>query len=265
MSTSGQPQQGEQPPPETRPLAQQPPEEASVEAQQAAAYAGALTAVHLAILTWLAPDAGGPPMPLDDPVSVRVEVGNQFDAHRETLRERVRVMTDGGAEAGRAAAARRHDLDIDAATFDRETQRALREMATAAATDTHSRQARDIARSIADAHQAGLSAEEIATRLRSEVFPPMRQWEARRLARTQVHQGAERGKLAAFRSTGVGEVMWLSAFLPASRETHVAASGQTRAPGELFDLAGHVCSHPGDPRLPVGHVVNCMCRLTISP
>ena len=260
-------EQPEQPPPEVRPLAQQPPEEASIESAQASAYAGALTAVHLAILAWLSPDEGdGPPsVTLSDPVAARIAVGQQFDARREMLDRRLRAMTDGGARAGREAAARRHDLDITPERFDRATQRALREMADQASRETHNRQARDIGRAIADGRQAGLTIEEVATRLREDVLPDARQWEARRTAKTEIHAGAERGKLAAFREVGVGDLMWLSAFLDSSRVAHMATSGQTRAPGEQFDLSGHACDHPGDMSLPVAHRVNCACSLIPAP
>lgn len=245
-------------------LAATPPEEEQAVTRERAAYAGALTAVHVRLVRDLRdPDVD---LRLADHASVQPFVRGVFNEYGETLDDRFLSITRRGAEAGRAAIARRFnfdlDPDLDADDLRTRTTRALRDIAFTASDATTGRMTADIADAIVDGYRAGLHGDEIARRLSENVFPPMRQYEAERVVRTELHAGGERAKLDAFRdSNRVQKLMWVSAFLPTSRSTHLAATGQTRSPGQRFDLAGYAARYPGDPDLPVGERVNCQCRL----
>jgi len=236
---------------------EQPPEQEQAEAEQAAAYAGALVVVHQAITSWL--ESTPPVAILVSAPLVRKRTDAVFGDRRPMLDDRLGAMTRSGAVAGRSGAARRFGLDITPEAMSTRTENALREMAETASEYTHGRQSADIADAIADAYRADLSPSEIGTELRENVFPPMRSYEARRVAHTEVHAGAERGKIGAFREADVNEHRWLSAFLPTSRIAHMETSGQVREVGGQFSLGGQACRFPGDPALPMRHRVNCYC------
>ena len=87
-------------------------------------------------------------------------------------------------------------------------------------------------------------------------------WKARLWARTESAKIGNWGRIEGYKqSEFVDKKIWLSAFTPDSRDTHMAADGQERLLNEPFDIGGELIQHPGD-----GSPENaCNCLCTTAP
>ena len=79
------------------------------------------------------------------------------------------------------------------------------------------------------------------------------------IARTEMNGMVNMGGLEASKSVGVEYKMWLSAFLPDSRQAHMDADGVVIPINDLFEIDGDLLSVPGDMNGRVGNVANCAC------
>lgn len=198
---------------------------------------------------------------LEDEDSVHVLVRERLDPYREQWATVIADAWEDGAEAGRAAAIQRYSLDLDWQLEDEDTIEALREHGQTAAEVTQQRMTGDIADAIVEAYREGYGPDRIAGVLREQVFPDMRGWEARRVARTEGVAGGNKGRLTSLRDAGALRKTWLARDDTDTRHSHDEADGQAVALGEAFVVGGHEAQYPGDPTLPPGERINCRCLL----
>jgi len=194
----------------------------------------------------------------------------------ESIRERIGLLTDGrvdeftpvfreggrrGAEAGRAVAARRHQLEVAFDIVPDRTLDRIDDWVDEAAGSTLETITEDATRWLRGAHEDGLSIDEIADRLNDELFEGrLEDYVAERAARTSTISTSNTGSHSAFEDADsvVGEE-WLAAGDGRMRDDHAAADGQVVAVDQSFEVGGIYLEHPGDPSAPVGQIANCRC------
>lgn len=183
-----------------------------------------------------------------------------FESRSAEFRAVFGDMHVGGAEAGRELAIQRFELDAAFELTDDRVIQALRESGFEASRQTTQRMVGDITEALVDAYQEGMSVPDIADRLQNDVFEDMRGWEARRIARTEVISGSNRGSVTAYRdaSSVVGKE-WLATPGPRTRPTHIEADGQVVPLDAKFVVGGARADHPGDSSLPADERINCRC------
>jgi hypothetical protein len=193
--------------------------------------------------------------------AARRTVARIFESHRERLTTAFNTLWEDTASASRSVTARRYDLDIDETLTD-QVRRELQEYAADAADETGERITRDLADALRDAYQAGLSRDEMADILETDVFPDMRGWEAERAAQTAATGGAGRGSVSAIRDAGAPGKRWLAGELPRTRLSHHETDGQVVPVGAKFTTGkGNKAWWPGDPRLPPSDFISCRCAV----
>lgn len=202
-------------------------------------------------------------IPLNSPVRVAASVEEALSPYHAAFETVFEAMWKGGAQAGRESAARKHEFTISFEITRPETEQALEEHANNASTQVQSRISGDLTQALVDAHDDGLSIDEIARLLQDEVFPDMKTWQARRVAQTEVISASNKGSLTAYRSaSGVTGKQWLSTDDHRVRESHEDIDGQERPLGVPFTTgAGHAAEFPGDPSLPPSDRINCRCAV----
>jgi len=174
------------------------------------------------------------------------------------------VFRDGledGAKAGRAVAGRRFDLDVDFDAVPQRTLDVLEDWSVKATDEVTSRFADDITSFIRNAHEEGLSIDDLADTLNDDLFEGrLQDWEAERVARTETISSSNAGSHSAFEEANsvVGEE-WLATFDGRQRDTHGDADGQIVAVDGTFLVGGYEADHPGDPDLPAEERINCRC------
>lgn len=195
--------------------------------------------------------------------SARAAVREAFDPHRESFDLTIEDMHTEGAQAGRAVAIQRYALDISYEITRPEVLAALRENADEASNIVSQRMTGDLADALADAHNQGLGIDEITDILEEEVFPDARDWEARRVARTEVISASNKGAHEAYVDAGAPREEWIASLDGDTRDSHRAANGQVVLTTEPFIVGGQQAQHPGDMSLPVRERANCRC--TVAP
>ncbi|WP_435075293.1 phage minor head protein [Halorubrum sp. HHNYT27] len=190
--------------------------------------------------------------------ATRRTIARVLDEHRDAVTAAFDTLYQDGAEAGRAAAIRRYDLDVGPRVSDRVT-RELYEYAVDASDEVGQRMTDDIATALREAWDDGLGQPEIERILSKEVFPQMESWEAERAARTEGTAAAGRGQVSSFQDAGVPGKRWLAEDDTRTRTSHREADGQVVPVGASFEVDGHAARWPGDPRLPISERANCRC------
>lgn len=190
--------------------------------------------------------------------ATRRTIARLLDEHRDSVRAVFDTLYQDGAEAGRAAAIRRYDLDVGPSVSDRVT-RELREYAVDASDEVGERMTADIAAALREAWDDGLGQPKIERILSEEVFPQMQSWEAERAARTEGTAAAGRGQVSSYEDAGAPGKEWLAEDDTRTRTSHREADGQVVPIGATFEVDGRAARWPGDPRLPIGERANCRC------
>lgn len=194
--------------------------------------------------------------------SVRTEVRSLAGSYTTDLQVVYREGAQNGAEAGRALAARRHQLDISVDTVPTsvldEFEAWADEMGEAAM-DTITE---DTIRYVRAAHEEGLSIDDLADAINDDLFEGrLQDHVAERNARTSVISSSNAGSHSAYEDAGsvVGEE-WLTELDGRQRQSHGVADGQVVGLDTMFVLgSGAEARYPGDPQLPVGELANCRC------
>lgn len=252
--------------------AARPPRERTAAERQTQQTGEALEPIHAAIIAGLiGATASGAVIPLSSVTAVRRAVAVRFSTRGDQFADQLEQLVFEGADIGRGTAVRRYNLTVSP-TFGPNrngsitdlprsnlVRRELERMADRARREVTPRMARDIAESIYEASEAGLSREEIAEQLRTNTFPRARTIEARRIVHTELTAAANRGAIAAYDEAGAAQKTWMAQFDGRTRRTHRTADGQSVGIGEFFRVGGHRAAYPGDPRLPASERVNCRC------
>jgi len=119
---------------------------------------------------------------------------------------------------------------------------------------------------LAQAGREGLGEEAARKRVEEVLQGSISSARARTIARTEVGGAQNRALLASAEARGQRvERVWLSIEDGRTRPTHIAADGQTIAPGERFRVGQAMLDHPGDPSGPPGEIINCRCSMLLLP
>lgn len=198
---------------------------------------------------------------LEDIESIRASVRSTFGNYTNDFQVTFADGAERGAEAGRNLATRRFGLDLE---FGRPPERVLeelREWSFEASDEVVDRMVGDISEFLRSTQREGLSIPDAADRLQEEYFDNrLRQFEARRIARTETIGSSNAGADSAYQEADsvVGKE-WLATSDGRTRDTHLSADGQTTGPSGSFSVGGYEARYPGDPQLPVEERVNCRC------
>ena len=112
--------------------------------------------------------------------------------------------------------------------------------------------------SLKDGIEAGESVDDLAGRVEGIMADRIRS-SGTTIARTETTRASTTGTLAGWKASGVvSHVQWLAALDERTRETHIAAHGQTVELGKSFEVGG--CSGPGPGEISCAREsVNCRC------
>lgn len=192
--------------------------------------------------------------------AVELAIERLLDPYRQRWAIVLRDAWTDSAEAGRSAAIQQFSLEIDFSITDPATIETLEEHGQVAADFTQSRMTGDISEAISEAYQDGLGIDEITETLQDDVFPDMKTWEARRVARTEGIAGANKGRLTGFEDAGASAKRWMARDDSATRDSHLTVDNQERSISESFVTgAGNEAMYPGAPSLPPSDRINCRC------
>lgn len=116
---------------------------------------------------------------------------------------------------------------------------------------------------VAEGYREGYSIEHITERMVYELDKRLKivhQWEAERIARTEVIGAANKGSFDGAMSTGLDiKKAWLTSGLKGTRESHMFYEGQGFVPMNYDYNIG--LKHPGDPNGEPGEIINCRCTI----
>lgn len=196
---------------------------------------------------------------LGSPGAVELALERLLDPYRQRWSVVLQNAWSRSAEAGRSDAIQTFELDISFEITDPLTEQALRENGQRDAELTQQRMVGDLSEAMSNAYQQGHGIPEISNTLQDEVFPDMRGYESRRLARTTGISGANKGRLSGFEDAGATEKTWMARDDAITRPAHVAADNQTVPLGEPFVVGGEEAQYPGDPSLSPWLRMNCRC------
>jgi len=197
--------------------------------------------------------------------TLRVDVERTTRNYTSDLQEVYRVGTEQGAHAGRAIAARQHQLDV---AFDVVPQDVLEEFAEWSDEIVDSEVietiTEDVTNYVRGAQEQGLSIDDIADGINEDVFDNrLQDHVATRNARTATISSSNAGKDSTYRDgEGVVGTEWLTGPRTspnAPRPSHANASGQIVGTETKFIVGSSTARYPGDPTLPVDEIVNCRC------
>jgi len=119
-----------------------------------------------------------------------------------------------------------------------------------------------IIRQIAAGRAEGLGVGPIAKMIASKV-PSISWMRGAVIARTETHSAANFGADGAARSTGLDLMKeWVATSDERTRDSHMAADGQTREMDEAFDINGYSMMYAGDMNGPASEVINCRCSIS---
>lgn len=113
----------------------------------------------------------------------------------------------------------------------------------------------------------GVGGGEATTLLRDRIqsaWHEAKRFRVERIARTEVNCASNVGGLRGMLSVSENQnKVWLSAFSADSRDSHMAADGQSVDIKETFDVGGERLYHPGDPdpKVSPGNRINCLCSM----
>jgi len=116
----------------------------------------------------------------------------------------------------------------------------------------------------------GHSIRRLSSDIMREMGPAYSRMRATRVARTEMTDALNFGHTEGIKRLNrdvpqleIGKE-WLSVFAQTSRDAHMANDGVVVPADGTFTLNGVACHHPGDPLLPAGDRINCMCTILSS-
>lgn len=236
------------------------PEERRAFESMLAQYRDALQPIESAIEDWV---GGADPEDLTSLESIREQMNLLVDGRVGEFEAVFREAGREGAQAGRAVAARQHQLAINFGVVPDRTLDIIDDWAEEAADSTLETITEDATRWLRGAHEDGLSIPDIADQLNDELFEGrLEDYVAERAARTGTISTSNTGSHSAFEDAEsvVGEE-WLATDDNRTRDDHIEADGQVVAIDQSFEVGGVYGAHPGDPSLPVGQIVQCRCTV----
>lgn len=193
--------------------------------------------------------------------SIRAELSTRTGNYTDDFDVVFREGGEEAAEAGRALAARRHNLDVSFDVVPERTLEVLDDWAAVASESTLETITEDSTRWLRSAHEDGLSIDEIADELQNEFFPDrLEDHVAERAARTGTISSSNAGNHSAHvDAEGVVGEQWIATDDDRTRDSHSAVDGVVVAIDQSFSVGGESLEHPGDPTGSLEEIVNCRC------
>lgn len=139
--------------------------------------------------------------------------------------------------------------------FPDRVQIALQERVFEASRSTLNRLVGNAMENLAVSADSGLGIVEAADALSAE-FSSMREFELRRIARTELNRAQQLAAVDTEKELGVEFHQWSGAQDARERESHLAQEGEIVRVGEPFSNG---LTHPGDPAGDVSEIINCRC------
>lgn len=123
--------------------------------------------------------------------------------------------------------------------------------------DTMARLSGDVSDTLLRGYDEGLGTKETA-KLVKEVFARMKDYEALRIARTEINSAQNYGAVQTMEKFGVQYYQWISATDSRTRDSHTNMNGQIAKAGELFSNG---LRYAGDKSGRIEEWINCRCRV----
>lgn len=187
-------------------------------------------------------------------------VSTVIDAVCEKLQEMIFNYTAEAAQQGALGASAGMAVD-SSADLGGSLYLQMKERVFAGAESTMDRVKGDVMGYLADAYDQGLGIDEAARLLRDNVFDGLKDWEAERIARTEIHAAAGEGVHQVIDDYGDYR-QWLTAEDDRVRDgshgdaDHESMHGQIVRAGDPYSNG---LAYPGDPSGDASEIINCRC------
>jgi SPP1 gp7 family putative phage head morphogenesis protein len=106
-----------------------------------------------------------------------------------------------------------------------------------------------------DGYKSGVGINEVSRQI-TERFDQLRTWEAKRIARTEIHTAQNMGVMNSYDQLGVEYTQWISAEDSRTRESHVEIDREIIPIGSTYSNG---LRFPGDTSGPIEEWINCRC------
>ena len=106
-----------------------------------------------------------------------------------------------------------------------------------------------------DGYKSGVGINEVSRQI-TERFDQLRTWEAKRIARTEIHTAQNMGVMNSYDQLGVEYTQWISAGDARTRESHVEINEEIIPFGGTYSNG---LRFPGDTSGPIEEWINCRC------
>lgn len=131
----------------------------------------------------------------------------------------------------------------------------MRDKTFLASENTLARVDKDINKTITDGYTDGWGINDVASNIEKR-FNQLETWEARRIARTEIHGSHMQGIMQSYEEMGVEYTQWASAHDNRTRDTHSALDGEIIPFGGVYSNG---LRYPGDTNGPISEWINCRC------
>ena len=113
----------------------------------------------------------------------------------------------------------------------------------------------DINQIITEGYTSGKGINVVANLL-TRRFDQLETWEARRIARTEIHNSHNQGVMRIYQEVGVNYTQWIAAHDDRTRESHAEINGEIIPFGEKYSNG---LEYPGDTSGDIEEWINCRC------
>lgn len=131
----------------------------------------------------------------------------------------------------------------------------MRDKTFVASENTLARVDKDINNIITDGYRDGWGINDVANKIETR-FDQLETWEARRIARTEIHGSHMQGIMQSYEEMGVEYTQWASAHDNRTRDTHIDIDGEIIPFGGVYSNG---LRYPGDTNGPISEWINCRC------
>ena len=135
------------------------------------------------------------------------------------------------------------------------TEDKLEQDTFAASELTMSRVDENINQILVEGYRSGLGINHVSQQL-TERFEQLRTWEAKRIARTEIHTAQNMGVLSSYESLGVEYTQWMAAHDSRTRRSHIDIDGEIIPFGGVYS---NKLKYPGDKSGRIEEWINCRC------
>lgn len=108
---------------------------------------------------------------------------------------------------------------------------------------------------LTDGYKSGVGINEVSRQI-TERFDQLRTWEAKRIARTEIHTAQNMGVMNSYDRLGVEYTQWIAASDDRTRESHIEVDREIIPIGSTYSNG---LAFPGDTSGPIEEWINCRC------